>query len=139
MVTTVEAVNCTLPPRCLLSCGQLHLHLFELGIRDFAHVHTLTELVNSFLMCGLKAGHFVPIGLKMLRFRLWPVAYVCEYRCASVTMSYYLAAGRQADDFVSWLKKRTGPAVITLAGITEAESLIADSEVAVIAFFKVQC
>ncbi|XP_022595613.1 protein disulfide-isomerase [Seriola dumerili] len=46
------------------------------------------------------------------------------------------SAGRQADDIVSWLKKRTGPAVATLAGVTEAESLIADSEVAVIGFFK---
>ncbi|KAF7667015.1 hypothetical protein LDENG_00083300 [Lucifuga dentata] len=46
------------------------------------------------------------------------------------------SAGRQADDIVTWLKKRTGPAVTTLAGITEAESLIADNEVAVIGFFK---
>ncbi|XP_042339389.1 protein disulfide-isomerase-like, partial [Plectropomus leopardus] len=44
--------------------------------------------------------------------------------------------GRQADDIVSWLKKRTGPAVTTLGGVTEAESLIADNEVAVIGFFK---
>lgn len=46
------------------------------------------------------------------------------------------SAGRQADDIVSWLKKRTGPAVAPLAGVTEAESLIADNEVAVIGFFK---
>nr|XP_019939784.1 PREDICTED: protein disulfide-isomerase [Paralichthys olivaceus] len=46
------------------------------------------------------------------------------------------SAGRQADDIVAWLKKRTGPAVATLAGVTEAESLIADNEVAVIGFFK---
>ncbi|XP_029008651.1 protein disulfide-isomerase [Betta splendens] len=46
------------------------------------------------------------------------------------------SAGRQADDIVGWLKKRTGPAVATLAGVTEAESLVADSEVAVIGFFK---
>ncbi|KAK1886549.1 Protein disulfide-isomerase [Dissostichus eleginoides] len=46
------------------------------------------------------------------------------------------SAGRTADDIVAWLKKRTGPAVATLAGVTEAESLIADSEVAVIGFFK---
>lgn len=47
------------------------------------------------------------------------------------------AAGRQADDIVNWLKKRAGPAVSTLAGVTDAESLIADNEVAVIGFFKV--
>uniref|UniRef100_A0A8C2X1L8 Protein disulfide-isomerase n=1 Tax=Cyclopterus lumpus TaxID=8103 RepID=A0A8C2X1L8_CYCLU len=46
------------------------------------------------------------------------------------------SAGRQADDIVNWLKKRTGPAVDTLAEVTEAESLIADNEVAVIGFFK---
>ncbi|XP_017292352.1 protein disulfide-isomerase [Kryptolebias marmoratus] len=46
------------------------------------------------------------------------------------------SAGRQADDFVNWLKKRTGPAVATLSEVTEAESLIADNEVAIIGFFK---
>ncbi|KAJ8334091.1 hypothetical protein SKAU_G00397300 [Synaphobranchus kaupii] len=46
------------------------------------------------------------------------------------------SAGRQADDIVSWLKKRTGPAATTLTEVTQAESLIADSEVAVIGFFK---
>ncbi|KAM4585058.1 protein disulfide-isomerase [Odontesthes bonariensis] len=46
------------------------------------------------------------------------------------------SAGRQADDMVNWLKKRTGPAVTTLNEVTEAESLIADNEVAVIGFFK---
>lgn len=46
------------------------------------------------------------------------------------------SAGRQADDIVNWLKKRTGPAVATLTEGTAAESLIADNEVAVIGFFK---
>uniref|UniRef100_A0A3Q3WAS3 Protein disulfide-isomerase n=1 Tax=Mola mola TaxID=94237 RepID=A0A3Q3WAS3_MOLML len=46
------------------------------------------------------------------------------------------SAGRQADDIVNWLKKRTGPAVTTLLEVTDAESLIADNEVAVIGFFK---
>lgn len=48
-----------------------------------------------------------------------------------------VAAGRQADDIVAWLKKRTGPAVVTLTTVSEAEALIADNEVAVIGFFKV--
>ncbi|MEQ2162233.1 Protein disulfide-isomerase [Goodea atripinnis] len=48
------------------------------------------------------------------------------------------SAGRQADDIVNWLKKRTGPAISTLTEVTTAESLIADNEVAVIGFFKVR-
>ncbi|MBN3314263.1 PDIA1 isomerase, partial [Atractosteus spatula] len=44
--------------------------------------------------------------------------------------------GRQADDIVAWLKKRTGPAATTLTEVTEAETLIADNEVVVIGFFK---
>lgn len=47
------------------------------------------------------------------------------------------AAGRQADDIVAWLKKRTGPTVTTLNSVDEVESMIADNEVAVIGFFKV--
>ncbi|XP_054634474.1 protein disulfide-isomerase [Dunckerocampus dactyliophorus] len=46
------------------------------------------------------------------------------------------SAGRQADDIVNWLKKRTGPAVATLGEVTAAQSLIADNEVVVIGFFK---
>ncbi|KAM9482044.1 protein disulfide-isomerase [Clarias gariepinus] len=45
-------------------------------------------------------------------------------------------AGRQADDIVNWLKKKTGPAATTISEVTQAESLIADNEVAVIGFFK---
>uniref|UniRef100_A0AAZ3SND4 protein disulfide-isomerase n=1 Tax=Oncorhynchus tshawytscha TaxID=74940 RepID=A0AAZ3SND4_ONCTS len=46
------------------------------------------------------------------------------------------SAGRQADDIVNWLKKRTGPAATTLGEVAQAESMIAENEVAVIGFFK---
>ncbi|XP_059904138.1 protein disulfide-isomerase isoform X1 [Gadus macrocephalus] len=46
------------------------------------------------------------------------------------------SAGRQADDIVNWLKKRTGPAVTSLTEVTEAEAMIANNEVAIIGFFK---
>ncbi|NWX39484.1 PDIA1 isomerase, partial [Steatornis caripensis] len=45
-------------------------------------------------------------------------------------------AGREADDIVSWLKKRTGPAATTLADAAAAETLVDSSEVVVIGFFK---
>ncbi|XP_063208377.1 protein disulfide-isomerase [Chroicocephalus ridibundus] len=45
-------------------------------------------------------------------------------------------AGREADDIVSWLKKRTGPAATTLTDATAAETLVDSSEVVVIGFFK---
>ncbi|NXC20532.1 PDIA1 isomerase, partial [Corythaeola cristata] len=47
-------------------------------------------------------------------------------------------AGREAEDIVSWLKKRTGPAATTLAEAAAAEALVDSSEVAVIGFFKVE-
>ncbi|XP_028310762.1 protein disulfide-isomerase [Gouania willdenowi] len=46
------------------------------------------------------------------------------------------SAGRQADDMVNWLKKRTGPSVATLNEVTEVESMIADNDVVVVGFFK---
>uniref|UniRef100_A0A8W4FBK6 protein disulfide-isomerase n=1 Tax=Sus scrofa TaxID=9823 RepID=A0A8W4FBK6_PIG len=45
-------------------------------------------------------------------------------------------SGREADDIVNWLKKRTGPAATTLADGAAAEALVESSEVAVIGFFK---
>nr|XP_038021213.1 protein disulfide-isomerase [Anas platyrhynchos] len=45
-------------------------------------------------------------------------------------------AGREADDIVSWLKKRTGPAATTLTDVAAAETLVDSNEVAVIGFFK---
>lgn len=47
------------------------------------------------------------------------------------------AAGREADDIVNWLKKRTGPAATTLPDGAAAEALVESSEVTVIGFFKV--
>lgn len=46
-------------------------------------------------------------------------------------------AGREADDIVNWLKKRTGPAATTLADAAAAETLVDSNEVVVIGFFKV--
>uniref|UniRef100_A0A8C3SFY2 Protein disulfide-isomerase n=2 Tax=Chelydra serpentina TaxID=8475 RepID=A0A8C3SFY2_CHESE len=45
-------------------------------------------------------------------------------------------AGREADDIINWLKKRTGPAATTLADAAAAEALVDSSEVAVIGLFK---
>lgn len=47
-------------------------------------------------------------------------------------------AGREADDIVSWLRKRTGPAAASLADVAAAEALVDSSEVVVIGFFKVE-
>lgn len=46
-------------------------------------------------------------------------------------------AGREADDIVSWLKKRTGPAAAALSDAAAAEALVESSDVVVIGFFKV--
>ncbi|XP_074411245.1 protein disulfide-isomerase [Zonotrichia albicollis] len=45
-------------------------------------------------------------------------------------------AGREADDIVSWLRKRTGPAAASLTDVAAAEALVDSSEVVVIGFFK---
>lgn len=44
--------------------------------------------------------------------------------------------GRQADDIVGWLNKKTGPPAKELETVDAAEALIADHQVAVIGFFK---
>ncbi|XP_067860036.1 protein disulfide-isomerase [Heptranchias perlo] len=46
------------------------------------------------------------------------------------------AAGRQHEDIVNWLKKRTGPAADTITDAEAAEKLVESSEVVVIGFFK---
>ena len=45
--------------------------------------------------------------------------------------------GRQADDIVNWLLKKTGPAAKELSTVDEAKSFIDENNVAVIGFFKV--
>ncbi|XP_043924133.1 protein disulfide-isomerase [Protopterus annectens] len=45
-------------------------------------------------------------------------------------------AGREADDIITWLKKRTGPAAPVLADTDSAQQLVDGNEVAVIGFFK---
>ncbi|XP_017585402.1 PREDICTED: protein disulfide-isomerase [Corvus brachyrhynchos] len=45
-------------------------------------------------------------------------------------------AGREADDIISWLRKRTGPAAATLTDVAAAEALVDSSEVVVVGFFK---
>lgn len=44
--------------------------------------------------------------------------------------------GRQADDIVGWLKKKTGPPAKELETVEEAEALVADNQVVVVGFFK---
>ncbi|XP_063817275.1 protein disulfide-isomerase [Pseudophryne corroboree] len=46
------------------------------------------------------------------------------------------SAGREADDIVNWLKKRTGPAATTLTDEVAVAGVVDASEVAVIGFFK---
>lgn len=45
------------------------------------------------------------------------------------------SGGRQADDIVSWLLKKTGPAAKELTTVEEAETFTKDNNVAVIGFF----
>ncbi|XP_008554924.1 protein disulfide-isomerase [Microplitis demolitor] len=46
------------------------------------------------------------------------------------------SGGRQADDIVSWLSKKTGPPAKDLPSVDEAKALIDASDVVVIGFFK---
>ncbi|XP_061412900.1 protein disulfide-isomerase-like [Lethenteron reissneri] len=46
------------------------------------------------------------------------------------------AAGRQADDIVNWLKKRTGPSATTLDDAAATAKFIESAEVVVVGFFK---
>jgi len=44
--------------------------------------------------------------------------------------------GRTADEIVAWLKKKSGPAAVTLTTVAELTKLKSDSEVAVVGVFK---
>jgi len=46
-------------------------------------------------------------------------------------------AGRMAEDFVTWLKKKTGPSAESITTVEAAKTLITKSEVVVFGFFKV--
>ncbi|CAG9761478.1 unnamed protein product [Ceutorhynchus assimilis] len=48
------------------------------------------------------------------------------------------SGGRQADDIVNWLIKKTGPPARDLASVEDAKTFIEESNVAVIGFFKDQ-
>ncbi|XP_021270322.1 protein disulfide-isomerase [Numida meleagris] len=58
------------------------------------------------------------------------------FRNGDKTAPREYTAGREADDIVSWLKKRTGPAATTLTDAAAAETLVDSHEVVVIGFFK---
>ena len=47
-----------------------------------------------------------------------------------------LSGGRQADDIVNWLKKKTGPPTTDITDVNTAQNFIGKN-VAVIGFFKV--
>lgn len=53
-----------------------------------------------------------------------------------VSILYYIG-GRQSADIVNWLKKKTGPACVTLDSVDAAKAMIEKDEVVVIGFFKV--
>ena len=55
-----------------------------------------------------------------------------QYVCVWV-----FAAGRTAEDFVTWLKKKTGPPATTVEDVKAATSHIEKNDVVVMGFFKV--
>lgn len=57
-------------------------------------------------------------------------------RNAEYTSFIWFSGGRQADDIVAWLLKKTGPPAKEISSVDSAEEFIGASNVAVIGFFK---
>ena len=47
-------------------------------------------------------------------------------------------AGRQANDFINWMKKKTGPPATTLEDVETAKTFIEKDDVVIVGFFKVR-
>jgi len=50
-----------------------------------------------------------------------------------------ISGGRQANDIVNWLKKKTGPPAKTLESKEDATEFITKPDVAIVGFFKARC
>lgn len=50
----------------------------------------------------------------------------------------FLLGGRQADDIIAWLKKKTGPPAVEIVSAEQAKELIADNPVVTFGFFSDQ-
>lgn len=55
-----------------------------------------------------------------------------------ISKSCFFLGGRQADDIVGWLLKKTGPPAKEISSVEAAKEFIEASNVAVIGFFKDQ-
>lgn len=49
---------------------------------------------------------------------------------------YFVAGGRQADDIITWLKKKTGPPAVEVSSAEQAKELIAANNVIIFGFFS---
>lgn len=56
----------------------------------------------------------------------------------TLSIFFLYLGGRQADDIVQWLSKKTGPAAKDLKSVEEAKELIDSNNVVIIGFFKDQ-
>lgn len=51
---------------------------------------------------------------------------------------YILSGGRQADDIINWLKKKTGPPALEVTSAEQAKELMAANNVIIVGFFSDQ-